>query len=170
MKNGFLGFDSSLMLDVVVSALVLIVPAILYSLYLVKVRKNFHGHKKLQLALGVVLLLAVAAFEVDTQIVHGGWQNIVNKEGSPVRLEGEALERVRNVLRIHLVFAVSTPVLWIVTTVLALRRFPDPPVPGPHSGLHKALGWAATVDIVMTAVTGLWWYYVAFIATKTVAA
>mgnify|MGYP002624411400 CR=1 FL=1 len=164
MKNGFLGFHASLMLDVVVCALVLVVPALLYSLYLVKVRHHFSAHKSLQLLLGVVLLIAVTAFEVDTQFVHGGWQNIVNKPGAEPRLTGSDLEWARTVLRIHLVFAVSTPVLWIATIVLALRRFPSPPTPGPHSHLHKKLGWLATIDITMTSVTGLWWYYVAFVA------
>ena len=52
----------------------------------------------------------------------------------------------------------------IATIALALRRFPDPPVPGPHSRLHKSLGWASAVDLAMTSVTGLWFYYVTFVA------
>ena len=36
MKHGFLGYQSTFMLDFVVTALVLIVPALLTSLYLVK--------------------------------------------------------------------------------------------------------------------------------------
>lgn len=163
MQNGFLGYDSSLMLDVVVCALVLIVPALLYSLYVVKVPRNYTLHRNLQVVLGIVLLVAVAAFEVDTQWVHGGWENIVNKPGKDPRLTGERLDAVRQFLRIHLVFAVSTPLLWATTLVMALRRYPSPPTPGRHSWLHKKLGWASTVDITLTSVTGLWWYYIAFV-------
>jgi len=164
MRDGFLGYDTSLMLDVVVSALVLVVPALLFSLYLVKVRHNYLWHRNLQIALGLVLLIAVGAFEVDLQIVHGGWENIVNKPSQPPRLEGEALEFVRRVLWVHLVFAISTPFLWGATIGLALKRFPSPPVPGPHSRLHKPLAWAATVDLVLTSATGLLFYYFAFVA------
>ncbi|MCA9018007.1 MAG: DUF420 domain-containing protein, partial [Planctomycetaceae bacterium] len=70
-------------MDFVVSALVLIVPLLLFSLYSVKIKRNFSLHKKLQILLGAVLLVAVAAFEIDVQIMHGGWQNIVNQRETP---------------------------------------------------------------------------------------
>ena len=79
MGSGFLGYPAStLMLDVVVSALVLVVPILLISLYLVKVKKNFTAHRNVQLLLAVVLLIAVALFEVDMTL-HGGWEKIVNR-------------------------------------------------------------------------------------------
>ncbi len=64
------------MLDFVLTALVLIVPALLTSLYLVKVRKNYRTHRNLQLVLAGVLLAAVIAFEIDIR-AHGGWEAIV---------------------------------------------------------------------------------------------
>jgi len=162
MSSGFLGNDASFMLDVVVSALVLVVPLLAYSLYTVKIAHNFVRHRNLQLLLAGVLLVAVVAFEVDMQL-HGGWEKIVNKDESSPRLGPEQLSEVRRILSIHLVFAISTPLLWAATIVLALRRFPNPPVPGPHSRLHKVLGWLSTVDLTLTSVTGLWFYYVAFV-------
>jgi len=164
MQNGFLGNNASLMLDVVVSALALIVPTLLFSLYSVKFRKNYALHKKLQITLGVVLLLAVSAFEIDMQLVHGGWENIVNKPEDPIRLTTNDLEFVRNILHVHLVFAISTPVFWILTISLALKKFPNPPAPCAHSKLHKRLGWLSAIDITLTSVTGLVFYYFAFIA------
>ena len=163
MADGFLGYDASLMLDVVVCALVLVVPALVYALYLVKVRHDYAAHRNLQLAIAAVLLVAVVAFEIDLQIVHGGWEKIVNKPDRPPRLTGEALAQARQVLRVHLVFAISTPLLWAATIGLALRRFPSPPRPGTHSRLHKMLGWLATVDLVLTSATGLAFYYMAFV-------
>lgn len=162
MQNGFLGYDTSFMLDVVVCALVAVVPVLAWSLYVVKFRKNYTLHRNLQIGLGLVLLVAVAAFEVDLQLVHGGWENVVNKPDQPARLTGDDLESARRVLWVHLVFAISTPLLWATTIVLALKRFPSPPVPGEHSRLHKRLGWLSTIDITLTAVTGLAFYYVAF--------
>lgn len=160
MQDGFLGYKSSFMLDFVVVALVLIVPLLLFSLYTVKIRKNFTLHRNLQLLLGIVLLVAVAAFEVDLRL-QGGWQAVVNKGGA---LSPEKLSFVKTVLTIHLGFAISTPFLWIATIYLALKRFTNPPQPGPHSGLHKTLGWLSTLDITLTSVTGLVFYYFAFVA------
>lgn len=162
MSQGFLGFDSSLMLDVVVCALVLVVPVIIYSLYLVKVRRNYALHAVIQTTLAVVLLIVVVAFEVDMRL-HGGWQNIVNKNPEAPRVIGEALADIRTMLLVHLVFAVSTPLLWTTTLVLAWRRFAKPTSPGLHSRTHKTLGWLATIDLVLTSVTGLGFYYLAFV-------
>ena len=164
MGNGFLGNDASFMLDVVVCALVAVVPALLFSIYLVKFKRNYLLHRNLQVTLGVVLLLTVAAFEVDLQVVHGGWENIVKNARGEDWVNTPAFAQVRNVLWIHLVFAISTPLMWAFTIILALKRFPSPPTPGEHSGLHKKLGWISAIDIPLTSVTGLLFYYLAFIA------
>lgn len=163
ITHGFLGNDASLMLDFVVVALVLVVPVLLYSLYAVKIQRNYSRHRFLQIALGLTLLFAVAAFEIDMRM-HGGWEQIVNKDPEQPRLTVEQLGEVAKVLWIHLIFAISTPFLWGVTTFLALKRFPAPVAPAPHSGLHKTLGWASVLDLVATSVTGLWFYWVAFVA------
>lgn len=149
------------MLDAVVCALVLVVPALVLSLYFVKVKKNYTAHRNLQIGLGIVLLVTVLAFEIDLQQIQGGWEKVVAKR--EVQLTPAQLENTRNVLWIHLVFAVSSPLLWLVTIVLAVRRIPNPPGPSPHSPLHKKLGWASTCDLVLTVLTGLWFYYVAFV-------
>ena len=161
-KHGFLGYDASFMLDFVVTALVLVVPVLAASIWVVRARRGYLLHKRLQLILAGVLLVAVAAFEVDLQWVHGGWQNVVNKSPESPRLDGDALALARNVLYAHLIFAISTPIVWAVTIVLALRRFPSPPRPSPHSRMHRRLGWIATVDLALTSATGLAFYYVAF--------
>jgi putative membrane protein len=159
MRDGFLGFKSSFMLDAVVCALVLVVPVLLYSIYTVKVRKSFERHKKLQLFLGVILSMTVIAFEVDLHLVQGGWENIVAKREPP--LSPWEFNAVHNALRVHLIFAGTTPFLWGFTIVYALKRFPKPPVPGDHSPLHKKLAWASTIDLVLTSITGLIFYYLA---------
>ncbi|MCA9036575.1 MAG: DUF420 domain-containing protein [Planctomycetaceae bacterium] len=163
LNDGFLGYKTSFMLDFVVTALVVIVPCLLYSLWMVRVRKNYGLHRTMQLLLGIVLLVAVGAFEIDLQIVHGGWENIVAKQGLDDAAFAARIAEVRPWLWLHLVFAVTTPLLWIATIVLALKKFPNPPSPGPHSRLHQRLGWASTIDITMTSVTGLLFYYVAFV-------
>jgi putative membrane protein len=162
LQNGFLGNKASFMLDFVVVALVLIVPILLFSLYSVKVRRRYALHKNLQLLLGAVLLVAVGAFEIDLHFIQGGWEKVVAKHDPP--LAPEQIGTVRTLLRVHLIFAISTPFLWATTIILALRNFPCPPTPGPHSSLHKVLGWLSTVDITLTSVTGLIFYWFAFVA------
>ncbi len=164
MSDGFLGFQASFMLDVVVCALVLVVPWLAFSIYQVKIKHNYDLHRVLQLSLAVVLTLAVAAFEVDMQLIHGGWENIVNKNPDTPRRTLEELAGIRSMLYVHLCFAVSTPILWAVTIVLALKKFPTPTTPNEHSRLHKNLGWASTLDLTLTSITGLIFYYLAFIA------
>lgn len=163
MRNGFLGYEASFMLDVVVCALALIVPVLLWSLFLVRYRRNFLWHRNVQLGLGVVLLVAVAAFEIDMQLIHGGWENVVNKPHHQPRVTGKDLEAVRQVLRVHLVFAISTPLLWATTIALAWKNFPNPPQPGPHSRLHMLLGWTSALDVTLTSITGLIFYHSAFV-------
>lgn len=162
-RTGFLGYPTTFMLDFVVCALVLIVPLLLYSLWLVKFRRNYVGHMKLQLMLGIVLLVAVTAFEVDVQLVHGGWENIVAQQKLSEVEFAAKISAVRPWLLVHLVFAITTPVLWVATIVLALKRFGMKPQPGPHSRVHSLLGWASTIDITLTSVTGLLFYYMAFV-------
>jgi hypothetical protein len=164
MRDGFLGYDTTFMLDFVVCALVVIVPILAFSIHQVRTKRNYRLHRNLQLTLGLILFVAVSAFEVDVQFLHGGWENIVNKPDRPMRLSSDELAEVRRVLRIHLGFAVSTPVLWAVTIALALWRYPNPPLPGPHSRVHIPLAWLSTLDLVATSMTGLWFYYAAFVA------
>lgn len=163
MRDGFLGFQTSFMLDFVVCALVLVVPLLLFSLWNVKIKHRYQLHRKLQLLLGVILLIAVSAFEIDLQLVHGGWENIVQKSSTDETVLAERVAAARPWLYVHLVFAISTPVFWLVTIVLALRKFETPAAPGAHSNVHRVLGWISTVDITLTAVTGLAFYYVAFV-------
>jgi len=161
--DGFLGYRTSFMLDFVVCALLVIVPVLTYSICLVRFRRHYNLHRKVQTVLCIVLFIAVGAFEVDLQIVHGGWENVVAKSFDDTKLLTSKIYSARPWLWLHLVFAVSTPLLWIATLVLALRRFPSPPAPAAHSRIHRRLGWFSALDVSLTAVTGLIFYYVAFV-------
>ena len=142
--------------------LVLIVPILLFSLYTVKVRKNFTLHRNLQLLLGIVLLVAVAAFR-SRSAVAGGLAGRSQQRGAEADSR-EARFRCKTALcpsgvRDHHAVLVDRD-----DYVFALRRFPNPPQPGPHSRLHKTLGWLSTIDITLTSVTGLVFYYFAFVS------
>ena len=162
LQTGFLGYPTTFMLDFVVCALIVIVPLLLWSLWLVRFRRNYSAHKRLQIALGLILLAAVTAFEVDMRL-HGGWENILAQQQLAEAAFNAKIGEVRPWLYLHLVFAVSTPLLWATTITLALQRFGADPAPGKHSRLHKTLGWASAIDVSLTSVTGLIFYYVAFV-------
>jgi uncharacterized membrane protein YozB (DUF420 family) len=104
--------------------------------------------------LGSVLLVTVALFEIDVQVY--GWRD--NAIQSPYWVDGT----VTKVLAVHLCFAVSTTLLWIVVIYRALKNFASPPAPGPHSVWHKRWGWIAAIDMVCTSITGWAFYWLAF--------
>lgn len=159
MQTGFLGYHATFMLDVVVCALVGVVPTLLYSLYLVKFQRAYQMHRNIQVLLGVVLLVTVGLFEVDMRL-HGGIREILKQR--PIPLTSGQLDFFYKLLLVHLFFSVTTVLMWAVTLTLALRRIPNPPAPCAHSTLHKQLGWISTVDITLTSVTGLMVYYYGF--------
>jgi putative membrane protein len=161
--NGFLGTRGSLMLDVVFLAMFVVVPLLATSVYLVRYRRQYALHKKLQLAMAFVLLAAVLLFELDIRL--NGWEqravlspffDAQNKWGCPAGLS----------LIVHLSFAVPTLLLWTVVVVGALRNFSRPPAPGPHSRWHSRWGAVAAGGMVLTGVTGWIFYWLAFAATE----
>jgi uncharacterized membrane protein YozB (DUF420 family) len=162
MSHGFLGYNATLMLDVVVCALVIVVPTLLFSLFAVKIQRNYRLHKVLQIALGVILLIVVGLFEIDMR-VNGGIDGILAGRSRP--LSQSERDSFYTLLVVHLFFAVSTVVLWATTLTLALKRIPNPPAPCDHSRLHKRLGWLSAVDITLTSITGLMVYYYGFVVS-----
>lgn len=153
--DGFLPFRGSFMLDLVFVAMFAIVPVTGLSIWLVKRHACYEFHKRIQLTLGAVLLVAVGAFELDMRI--NGWRH--RAEVSPYYDSW-----VWHSLYLHLAFAISTAVLWTIVIVQGLRKFPQPARPNEYSGVHKHWAWAAAIDMLFTAVTGWAFYYLAFIA------
>lgn len=160
MGEGFLGYSASLMMDVIVCVLAVFVPVLGYSIYTVKVRRDYAAHKRIQIVLATLLLASVALFEIDIRL-HGGWRELVARRPNP--LTEAQLEVAAKCLYVHLFFAISSTLLWIATFVAALRRFPTPVRPAGHSRLHRLLGWAAAIDVTLTTITGLLFYYHAFV-------
>ena len=159
----FFGFRGSLMLDVVFLAMFVVVPVLLVSIYLVKQRRQYALHKKLQITMAAVLLVAVTLFEVDLQLFTE-WE-LLAKPSPYFDAENKWSCPAGRALLVHLTFAVPTLILWIVVVTLALRNFKSPPQPGPHSRLHRRLGWLAAIGMTLTAVTGWTFYWLAFVAT-----
>ncbi len=158
--NGFLGTRASLMLDVVFLAMFAVLPILGISVWLVRVRRAYELHKRIQLLLGFVLLTTVTLFEIDMRM--NGWRD--RAVASPYYGTERTTGWVDRALYVHLVFAISTAVLWGVVLWRAWRRFPRPAAPGAHSGSHVFWARLAACDMVATSVTGWFFYWLAFVA------
>jgi putative membrane protein len=154
--DGFLGTRAPLMVDVVFLAMFAVVVVLLWSIYQVKIRRRFKVHKWTQITLGIVLLVVVILFEIDIRL-HG-WEDRAAK-----KIGGHPAPIVVWALYVHLVFAISSVVLWPITIALAARNFGEPPAPGPHSRIHIPLARTAAADMVLTAITGWVFYWLAFV-------
>lgn len=160
--DGFLGTRASIMLDVVFLAMFAVVPILAWSIHLVRNKRNYLLHKQVQVTLGLVLLVAVTLFEIDMRFVTD-WR--ARATASPHFADGSvARSLVMQSLSVHLVFAVTTAVLWIAVMARALRNIPNPPGPCAHSRWHKRWGWIAALDMLGTSVTGWVFYWLAFVA------
>jgi len=153
--DGFLGTRASLGLDVVLVGLLATLPVLGLSIAAVRARR-YAVHKMLQLGIVAALLAAIVVFEVDIRLVSN-WR--LRAAASPFWPVGVLWS-----LGIHLVFAVSTLVLWTWVVWEAVRRFPSPPEPGSHGPRHRRMARLAALDLMATAVTGVIFYWLAFVS------
>ena len=154
--DGFLGTRASIGMDVVLVGLIATLPLLAWSIYLVARKRDFQTHRKLQLLIAGALVAAIVVFEIDVRLISD-WK--LRAKPSPYWPSG-----VLSALGIHLVFAVSTLVLWTWVVWEAVTRFPNPPAPNAHSPRHRLMARLAAVDLVLTAVTGTAFYWLAFVA------
>lgn len=153
--GGFIpGSRGSLMLDVVAVAMVAILPVLAIAISAAK-SKQYQNHKRMMICLSALLLVAVIAFEIEMRLI--GWRHLA--EPSPYNETA-----VNWALGIHLLFSVTGAVSIASTVFLAIKRFPSPPVPSAHSVLHRKIGKLSAISLIMTAITGWIFYWLAFIA------
>ncbi len=153
--DGFLGTRASIGMDVVLVGLVALLPVLAWSVAAVR-RGRYGLHKSLQLFIAAALAAAIVVFEIDVRLVSD-WK--LRAAASPWWPGG-----VLAALAIHLVFAVSTFVLLVWVLWEAVARFPSPPAPGTHGPRHRRMARLAAADLVLTAVTGAVFYWLAFVA------
>lgn len=159
--DGFLGTRGSLMLDVVFVAMMLVVPLLGISRFLVRNRQRYQLHRRMQIVLAVVLLLAVLAFEIEIRVF--GWTQ--RATDSPYWLDGKWNDWIDYSLIVHLCFAIPTPFIWAGLIFAAIRGFPKPTQPGSHSATHRRWGTIAMAMMTLTSLTGWVFYWLAFAAT-----
>ncbi len=150
------GSRATLMMDVVAVGVLAVIPLLTLSIWLVKYKRSYRGHKAVQIALSSILLVVIIGFEVEVRL-HGWTHNAV---ASPYYTTW-----LFPLLYVHLTAAISTTVLWTLALVLALRRFPSPVRPSAYSAKHRRLAWVAAGLMYATSVTGWSFFYAAFVAT-----
>jgi hypothetical protein len=150
------------MVDVVVVAMIGVLVVMTWSIFQVKYRRRFLLHKRLQLTLGVTLAFVLLFFEIDLRLMSPWRERALL---SPYYHEAWFVGAVSWSLVVHLVFAVSTALLWVFVIVLALRRFPVPPEPTDYSRQHIFWARLAAIDMVLTTLSGWVFYWLAFVAS-----
>lgn len=156
--DGFLGSRASVGMDVVLVGLWALLPLLAWSIHLVRNRRAYAAHKRLQIVIAGALLAAIVVFEIDVRLLSD-WR--LRAAPSPSWPFG-----VLAALGVHLVFAISTLVLLVWVLWGAWRAFPAPPRPTDYSPRHRLLGRLAAIDLLLTAVTGTFFYWLAFVATR----
>jgi putative membrane protein len=157
--TGILGTRGSLMLDLVVLGMIIIVPVMIASIYAVRSKRLYAYHKRIQLATALLLLVLLVGFEVEMRVY--GWRE--RAAASPLQVEGLWNDPVEWSLIAHLMFAVPTFFLWVAVVIGAMRGFPRPPQPCAYSSSHRFWGRLAALGMTFTAMTGLLFYYLAFV-------
>lgn len=132
-----------------------VLPLLLYSLVQVRRNQRFQTHRNMQIGLGVILGLAILAFEIDMRL--NGWRHMA--EPSPFY---ETL--VFPALYVHLCFSVPTLILWAYTIFQALRQH-ILANQGPSRFRHKFYGRLSAYTMVATTLTGWLFYWLAFVAS-----
>lgn len=154
MYRGFIpGSQATFAIDVLAIATVLIALLLAFSIFTVRVRRNYQRHRTLQIVISVLLLVVLIFFETAVRL-HD-WREQAK--------DSAFLSWLPPLLAIHITIAVSAAIAWITTLSLALRRFPKLPTPAAHSHTHKRLALLTTVLTYLTVSSGLLFYLLAFV-------
>jgi uncharacterized membrane protein YozB (DUF420 family) len=146
------------MLDIIFLAMFAMVIGVVISVYLVRVKRRFILHRNIQIGLATFLAIVVIGFEIDIRFFTD-WKELAAE--SPYFDSG----LVYWALAIHLCFAIPCPIVWAVVIWRALKKFPSDLNPGEHSQEHRFWGRIAATLMLITAVTGSTFYWLAFVAS-----
>ncbi len=151
----FCRLRGSFVLDFVFVAMFVVCVVMVASILSVRFRKAYQLHRLLQVSLAVVLAIAVGIFEIDVRFFTD-WRELARPSAY---YESGYVDLA---LWIHLAFAIPTPFVWAYVVIRALRYFPNPAKPGSHSQSHRFWGRIAAGLMLMTAITGCIFYWLAF--------
>ncbi len=146
--EGFLGTRADFMVDtvMVVSAAL---PLLLYIAIRFAKKEQYDRHKWAHIILFTVTNLLVIGLEID--IRFGGLDSVIEQS----RYYGTST--LTTIFVIHLIFAISSTLLWLWLIVVSVRRYPI------HFRFpHRKYGILVYIDIVLTTITGWILYALVF--------
>ena len=146
-----------LSVDSLALAMLLVIPLMILSIYLVRGKKLYLVHKWIQTLLGLGLAAILLVFEIKMRLI--GWRDYA--EDSPY-YDSFVLPS----LVLHLLVAVPTFFLWIFTIVGAWKNFQSSPKPSKYSMIHKRMARLSAGLMILTTLTGWLFYGLAFIASE----
>lgn len=142
-------------LNLITIAMIIILPILAWSIWQVKIKKNYNLHKKLQITISLSLLVLVFIFELN--IRKTDWRVYAKPS---IYYDTILLP----FLTFHIVIASATFLIWLATLRGALKYFSNEAIPNQYSKHHKWLGRIGTLLMCTTAITGWIFYYLAFVA------
>ncbi len=153
-QSGFLGTRAPMFMDIV-SVIVALLPLLIFGAISLAKKQNYQAHEQVQKFLFVVTVIVVAFFEYGVRVA-GGYKYLM--EGSSV-----GHDYFIYVLIFHILIAVVTLILWIMTLLYAKRYKKQRTLPGLHAASHKKDGQRTFIGIILTMLTGAWVYALLFV-------
>lgn len=154
LPTGFLGTRGDILMDLVILSFLFILPAMLASWRLAR-KRQYVQHKRWQLSLFAVLLIAVLLFELDLKLSGGIFALTAES-----RYAGTAL--LNSIIYGHTAVAIAAALLWIAQVALSLMKFGSPPAPNSFSSTHRALGRAGMLTMTLTGISAFPLYILGF--------
>lgn len=149
--QGFLGTRADLLTDLVITALVAVVPFVLWNQNLAR-RGRWALHKRMQIGLAVLLGLVVAAFEYNLRLQGGIFEATTASAYSGTLT-------LNFWIWFHTFLAITTVIVWASLIIMSLRRFPSPPQPAAFSATHRRWGRIGIIWMLATGLTSLPVYF-----------
>ncbi len=146
--EGFLGTRADTIVDTVMITSALL-PVLLFIIIRFAHKERYDLHKWSQILLFTVVNLLVIALEVD--IRFGGMDQVIEQS------KYFGTDTLAIVFIVHLLFAVSSTLLWFWLIIVSVRRYPV------HFRFpHKKYGILVYIDILLTVITGWILYAMVF--------
>ena len=156
MADGLFPFSrGTVTLDMMPVAMLVTVPLLSLSIYLVRFRHKYRTHAWMQGSIAALLMVAIIFFEIDVRL--NDWRRLAIP--SPYYESWLFPE-----LYLHLLFAVTATLLWAYMIGTVIKNRPIPGSRNSSTARHRYVGMATATLTIATAISGCAFYWMAFVA------